>query len=176
MGKWRNQISYYGNTRNLSKLQLQLIYSKLCNYFSSNELRGYESQFRAFLHPNYYISYLLPSRISDAFVLWWNFGKTIFVEYIVIIKEKQLKGLGSILIKNVCARGSTIILEVKEKSENNLFFEKNGFVQNPYKYEAIPLKDIDVPEKYLIYSYGKVLTSDEYFIFNKEISKPEYQF
>ena len=163
-------------TKYIDDSEKKKLYNKLCSNFAMNELRSFKSQLKAFLHPEYRVSFISIDNIGDAFSLWWDFSNFIFIEYIVVDTSLQRKGIGSLLLSDICSKNKTIILEVKKDSLKESFFKNNGFVYNSYCYEAISLMQNIIPNKYIIYSYGNHLNEKEYLMFVEQIHKDEYQF
>lgn len=157
-------------TSELSPEKLELFWAFLNRNFKSSELRSKDSQLKAFKHKTYRVSY-----IDGAFVLWWDFKKLIFCEYIVVSTDTQRMGIGTRLLKHMSYKKKPIVLEVGKKSTLLSFYTKNGFVVNNYGYNALPLNEEEAEDYYLL-SYKETLTQEEYAYFLEEINKPEYQF
>ena len=161
-------------TSNLSTKSLDFLWDDLNQYFKKPELRSKESQYKAFKHKNYYISYF-NDEIRSAFALWWDFDSLVFCEYIVVSGDNRGIGMGSRLLEHLAKLKKQIVLEVGKGSELALFYVKNKFVLNDYSYNAIPLNGKDA-EKYDLFSYSEPLTKEEYDYFWYVINEPEYQF
>jgi len=143
--------------------------------FSPIELRSKSSQLKAFLHPNYRVSYVKNKKII-AFLLWWDFGNVRFIEYICVLEEYRNQGIGSSLIKSCIDANIITVVEVEENSKAYKFYQKNNFIKNDYIYQAIPLQNGFNVGNYNIFSYGKVLSNQEWDTFISLIHQDEYQF
>ena len=69
-------------TSELPKESLDFLWNTLSLSFKKTELRPMESQYKAFQHRNYYVSYF-EEALHSAFVLWWNFENLIFINKLV---------------------------------------------------------------------------------------------
>lgn len=161
-------------TSNLSTESLDFLWNALNQYFKKSELRSKKSQYKAFKHENYYVSFFNDG-FDLAFALWWDFDSLVFCEYIVVSCDNRGIGVGSRLLKHLAKLKKQIVLEVEKGSELAFFYVKNDFVINEYPYNAIPLNSEEV-EKYDLFSYSESLTKEEYDYFWNMINKPEYQF
>lgn len=161
-------------TSNLSTESLDFLWNALNQYFKKSELRHKESQYKAFKHKNYYVSFF-NDEFGLAFALWWDFDSLIFCEYIVVSCDNRGIGAGSRLLEHLAKLKKQIVLEVEKGSELALFYVKNNFVINEYSYNAIPLNGEEA-EKYDLFSYSESLTKEEYDYFWNVINEPEYQF
>lgn len=152
------------------------IYKILIDGFSAAELRNYNSQMKAFMHPEYFISYSA-SKLSDGFVLWWNFSNFIFVEYIWVALNKRRGGIGTKLLEKLKQYNKLIILEVEDTAvcKNIGFYYGAGFVLNEISYTAKALSSIPAL-KYHLLSSNHPLSESEYQLFINKINEAEYQF
>ena len=107
-------------TSNLSTKSLDFLWDDLNQYFKKSELRSKESQYKAFKHKNYYISFF-NDEISSAFALWWDFDSLVFCEYIVVSGDNRGIGMGSRLLEHLAKLKKQIVLEVEKGSELALF-------------------------------------------------------
>lgn len=175
MDKKEKIIIKTNKTATISNESKHIIINYLEENFSSIELRSKSSQLKAFLHTNYRVSYVKNKNII-AFLLWWDFGSVRFIEYICVLKKYRNQGIGSSLIKSCIDANVVTVVEVEENSKVYKFYQKNDFIKNDYIYQAIPLQNGLNVGKYNIFSYGKVLSIQEWDTFISLIHKDEYQF
>ena len=103
-----------------------------------------------------------------AFLAVWEFDTFLFVEHFAVRKSCRNGGLGAVLLTQLTAQSrKPVILEVELptgelEARRIAFYERNGFVMNPFEYmqpamgedrHAIPLR---------IMSYPKQLVADEF--------------
>ncbi len=103
-----------------------------------------------------------------AFLAVWEFDTFLFVEHFAVRKSCRNGGLGAVLLTQLTAQcRRPVILEVELptgelEARRIAFYERNGFVMNPFEYmqpamgedrHAIPLR---------IMSYPKRLLADEF--------------
>ena len=103
-----------------------------------------------------------------AFLAVWEFDTFLFVEHFAVRKSCRNGGLGAVLLTQLTTQSrKPVILEVELptgelEARRIAFYERNGFVMNPFEYmqpamgedrHAIPLR---------IMSYPKRLLADEF--------------
>lgn len=169
-----NDIIIDQNTYELSVGLLDGFWEKMNDSFKDSELRSQFSQYKAFSHRKYRVSYF-EQKNNNAFALWWDFEDIIFVEYILVSPGLKRNGLGSKLLEHLVKKSKEVVLEVEQDSTLDDFYKKNGFVCNSYAYSAISLQGSE-PNKYHIYSFKKMLSKEQYDKFIELINKPQYQF
>ena len=136
--------------------------------FPRDERRSREAQ-RKILDVSWY--HLYGSRAHGelmAFLAVWEFDTFLFVEHFAVRKSCRNGGLGAVLLTQLTTQSrKPVILEVELptgelEARRIAFYERNGFVMNPFEYmqpamgedrHAIPLR---------IMSYPKRLLADEF--------------
>lgn len=150
------------------------IYYLLLKEFAKAELRSFNSQMKAFRHPEYFIS-TLRNNVDEGFVLWWNFKEFIFIEYLWVALKKRHCGRGTSLLEELKRSNKLVILEVLKGDSNVKFYFAKGFCRNYISYKALDLNSLPALE-YSLLSYDHKLSKTEYNIFINKIRESEYQF
>lgn len=158
-------------TTDLATETRAIIYRELTNTFDSSLLRRRTSQEKAFNH-KFYRATLSG---NTGFVLWWDFPKSAFIEYLWVHKDYRMQGLGTKLINTVKDQGKIVILETNPHDSVVAFHEKNGFMTNSFVYSPIQINDLP-PSDLVLMSYNRQLTAEEYQEFIRLISSEELQF
>ncbi|MDQ0339744.1 N-acetylglutamate synthase-like GNAT family acetyltransferase [Caldalkalibacillus uzonensis] len=105
-------------------------YQKLRQYFPPEEMKKKE-QMEALLKQNPHYK----KEETDSYImLYGEYSDFIFVDYILVDKEKRGQGIGQRLLEELKAKGKTIILEVEPVDEDDpdtvkreRFYLSNGF-------------------------------------------------
>ena len=158
-------------TCELSEKRHLELYISLTRTFDKSLLRHKESQFRAFKHRDYMISFAN----EIGFCLWWSFRDFAFIEYIFVAENYRGRGIGSELLDSVKDSGKLVVLEIDETSNIDSFYRANGFVQCDVNYSPIQLNEAP-PKKLALMSFNRALSELEYLDFISIISSDELQF
>ena len=145
-------------------------YGKLQREFSQSLLRPLIGQLSAFCHQQYRITYF-----NKGIVLWWDFPKFAFIEYLLVYREYRRQGFGSSLLNTVKNRGKLVVLEVDPNDSVCSFYVKNGFIMNNHFYSPIQINNVPPPRLCLM-TCDRELSLPEYKMFIEIISSEELQF
>ena len=148
--------------------QFDAIFSIMEDSFPSDELRTYEGQ-KALLNRDCYriLIHEINGQIAAFFALW-DLEHCIFMEHFAVDSAFRNRGLGGILLKELLPTlEKPLVIEVEHpttpiaKSRIG-FYERHGFVLNPYDYVQSALSQGKNPLPLLIMSYPTAITPAQF--------------
>ena len=154
----------------LTEADFDQMFSLMERSFPEDERRDYNGQRELLAEPAYnlYAKRSPEDAALQAFLALWELGDMVYIEHFAVDPDCRNGGLGGKILQKVIEdTDMRICLEV-EPPETEMaarrigFYERNGFVMNPFEYmqpamgedrHAIPLR---------IMSYPKRLVADEF--------------
>ena len=156
---------------------------KMLEYsFPEDERRDFNDQLAKSKCPEFRTMTLSEDGIILGFLNFWELSDFVYLEHFAVDKNLRGKGLGSELIRQLCAlcTGKTIILEAEPPELNEFsarrieFYRRLGFHTNPFPYRQPPYRKGDEPVELVIMSRPKPLSEDDFRGKIREIYRKVY--
>ena len=156
---------------------------KMLEYsFPEDERRDFNDQHEKSKCPEFRTMTLSEDGIILGFLNFWELSDFVYLEHFAVDKNLRGKGLGSELIRQLCAlcTGKTIILEAEPPELNEFsarrieFYRRLGFHTNPFPYRQPPYRKGDEPVELVIMSRPKPLSEDDFRGKIREIYRKVY--
>ena len=155
----------------INDIRIEKSLSEFHQSFPIHELRMPESQ--AFIMQDKEYLYLLASEnnIEVGSALIWETDEYIYLDHFFIYSDYRGQGYGSKVLNKLCQANKPVILEIdppidKVSINRKHFYEKNGFVTNPYKHIHPPYKKEFNPYELVIMTSHEQISEDLYNSFN----------
>lgn len=138
--------------------------------FPENERRDFDAQLEKSNCPEFRTMTLSEYGELLGFLNFWELSDFIYLEHFAVAKELRGKGLGSELIRQLCAHctGKTIVLEAEPPALNEFssrrieFYRRLGFHTNPFPYKQPPYRKGDEPVELVIMSRPLPLSEGDF--------------
>lgn len=150
---------------------------KIIEYsFPQDERRDFDEQLAKSNCPEFRTMTLSENGKLLGFLNFWELSDFVYLEHFAVDKNIRGKGLGSELIRQLCALcgGKTIVLEAEPPELNEFsarrieFYRRLGFHTNPFPYKQPPYRKGDEPVELVIMSRPQPLSESD---FNEKISE-----
>lgn len=144
--------------------------------FPVYEQRDEKQQECAFNNTNYHLDCFIDDHKFLAFIAYWDFDNYIYIEHFAVNPEYRGENIGSNTLRNFIEdKKKMILLEidppVNEIAQKRLkFYEKLGFVSNPYSHHHPAYKKDYPPHELIVLSMDKALEQSSYDRFYQELS------
>jgi len=145
--------------------------------FPVHEQRNEQQQISAFGKENYYLIIKTEGEKLLSFIAYWDFDDYVYIEHLAVNPQYRGANIGSNTLNSFAEIiGKTILLEIDpiidDVSRKRLhFYEKLGYVLNPYEHSH-PAYDINFkPHRLLVLSHGKGIDETQYLRFHKNLSE-----
>ena len=157
--------------KRINREDFDAVFSIMEQSFPLDEYRTYEEQKELFAIPEYaiYGLYAEDESLIKGFAAVWEFENVVFLEHLAVNPACRNGGLGAKMLQGLKEEfGKPICLEV-ELPEDELtrrrigFYERNGFVLNPYDYIQPPLSKGRKAIPLMIMTSEKGLSQEEFF-------------
>lgn len=157
------------------------VFQLMKDSFPENEYRCYENQKNLIKNPLYKLITKMDSQGNlIGFIAAWDTKDFSFIEHFAVNSKLRSQGIGSKMLQNFIKNSlKPIVLEVEEpKNEISkkriLFYEKNGFLINNFKYFQMPLRENASPIPMNIMSYPTTLNKEDFENIKSKILKTVY--
>lgn len=175
-------IKIYDYQQPMSREYFSRIYDILEYSFPKTERRSSRAHYAEFNKPGFRSMVLEEGNILG-FMNFWELSSFIYLEHFAIIKEMRGKGLGAYLMNELkkVSDKRPIILEAELPDTDNTaarrvhFYERLGFVLNPYKYLQPPYNNGERPLPLAIMSYPKALSREGFTDVRNELYRTAYE-
>ena len=153
--------------RELLETEFDGVWRIMTESFPVAEYRPYAAQRSLLLHPAYHI-YVKERDGICAFLAVWELDGLDFVEHFAVDSTLRGKGIGSQMLAALRARrGVPVCLEVElpetEIAQRRIaFYQRAGFVCNPYPYEQPPMARGKASVPLMLMSTDRALTQAEF--------------
>lgn len=156
---------------------------KMLEYsFPEDERRDFNDQLAKSKCPEFRTMTLSEDGIIFGFLNFWELSDFVYLEHFAVDKNLRGKGLGSELIRQLCAlcTGKTIVLEAEPPELNEFsarrieFYRRLGFHTNPFPYKQPPYRKGDEPVELVIMSRPLPLSEDDFREKIREIYRKVY--
>ena len=149
-------------------------YGMLEDDFCADERKSKDAEFEAFADEKFSPNFIYDGDNLLGYVCFWNFDNFVYIEHLAIAKQLRGHGIGSKFLNEfVLNFKKDIILEAELPVETIAkkrisFYERNGFVLNPYEYYQPAYREDSNTVPMLVMSHGNKLPEN---IFNSYIEK-----
>lgn len=170
------ETALYSPEKPLSDELFSELYKILEYSFPKNERGDFDDQLAKMNCPEFRTMTLSENGKVLGFLNFWELSDFVYLEHFAVAKELRGKGLGSELIRQLCAicTGKTIVLEAEPPALNEFsarrieFYRRLGFHTNPFPYKQPPYRKGDEPVELVIMSRPQPLSESD---FNEKISE-----
>ncbi|GEM_PF-78613 len=143
--------------------------------FPIHEQRNVEQQVMAFDSEDYHLVCLLEQDEILSFIAYWDFNSYVYIEHLAVNHKMRGKNIGSetlSLFAHVIQK--TIILEIDPLIDEIAlkryrFYEKLGYISNPYLHHHPAYNREYTPHKLVVLSYPNKLDQTQYNKFNNDL-------
>lgn len=140
--------------------------------FPFHEQREAFSQAAIFNNDEYHFDLLYDEDIFVGLILYWETSDFIYVEHFCILPEMRNKQYGQKGLLLLREKQKTIILEIDPPIDEisirrKGFYERCGFVENPYSHVHPPYHKGNKGHELVIMSNPASITQSEYDVFHK---------
>lgn len=175
-------VIIYSQKKPMSREYFSRIYDILEYSFPKPEHRSFDAHFAEFDKPEFR-SMVLEDGDILGFMNFWELSSFIYLEHFAVIKELRGKGLGASLMDELkrIAADQPMILEVEPLGTSDIaarrvhFYERLGFVLNPYRYIQPPYNDGEYPLPLSIMSCPRTLLPEEFLTARNELYRTAYE-
>ena len=138
--------------------------------FPSHEQREEASQVKILTDEEYHFTLVYDDDVFVGLVLYWETQKFIYVEHFCILPEMRNNKYGQKALELLGKGGKTIILEIDPPIDaisvrRKGFYERSGFVENPYSHIHPPYHKGNIGHNLVIMSFPDRITQNEYDFF-----------
>ena len=138
--------------------------------FPLHEQREATSQVKVLSDDEYYFSLIYDDNVFVGLVLFWEADKFVYVEHFCIFPEMRNKKYGQKVLELLGQYGKTVILEIDPPVDaisvrRKGFYERSGFVENPYSHMHPPYHRGNKGHNLVIMSFPDKIEQDEYDFF-----------
>lgn len=153
------------------------VFEIMDNAFPNTEMRTYEGQKKVFERPQYRV---LMNEEKTAFIAVWDFKEAVYIEHFAVSHSLRGSGIGEKMLRKFLhtVKGK-VFLEVElpegEISRRRIgFYERVGFVLNPYYYLQPPYRPDEGPTQLKIMTYGDAITPKQFNEYKKMLCSRVY--
>ena len=149
--------------------------------FPKTEYRPYHRQKELFSDSAYGIYVKRDKGEIIGFAAVWDFDEVLFIEHLAVSPKRRNGGIGGELLREITSgTKKRVCLEV-EPPEDDItkrrvaFYERNGFVRNPYPYIQPSVAEGRPPVPLIIMTSGGTVDESEYKRMKSVIYKRVYK-
>ena len=172
----------YSPKNSLSDELFSEIFEILEYSFPEDERRDFDAQLAKSNCPEFRTMTLSDNGKLLGFLNFWELSDFVYLEHFAVDKNIRGKGLGSELIRQLCAicTGKTIVLEAEPPALNEFsarrieFYRRLGFHTNPFPYKQPPYRAGGEPVELVIMSQPTPLSESDFTEKIREIYQRVY--
>lgn len=149
-------------------------------YFQSfpiHEQRNSIQQAIAFRDDRYHLIALTEDENILSFIAYWDFDTYVYIEHLAVNSEMRGQNIGSrtlsffaeVIKKTIILEIDPLIDEVAQKRYR--FYEKLGYISNPYSHHHPPYNPEYPPHELVVLSYPRKLNEAEYHQFKADLTQ-----
>ena len=140
--------------------------------FPAHEQREEASQTAILTHPSYHFDVVVDQGQFIGEILYWELGGFLYIEHFCVSPSMRNQKYGQRIL--AALQEKPRILEIDPPTDaiskrRKGFYERCGFVENPYRYIQIPYHKGDSDHELIVMSSPKALTQAEYDRFLKKL-------
>jgi len=111
--------------------------------FPSHEQRQLPSQEKILSDTAYHFTLIYDGEAFVGIILFWETEDFLYVEHFCIVPELRSRGYGRMALDHLAGKGNLILLEIDPPVDDIAlrrkgFYERSGFVENPYPHVHPP--------------------------------------
>lgn len=136
--------------------------------FPGYELRTKPDHIRAMEQAeDYHVELVMQEDQLVGFVMYWQTQDYLYLEHFALLPSMRNKGYGSQVLELLKQKGQRIILEI-DPPEDEIsqrrrgFYQRCGFVVNPYDYIHIPYRKEDVGHPLVLMTWPEGINQTQY--------------
>ena len=138
--------------------------------FPSHEQRDIVSQTKILNDDDYYFNLIYDEEAFVGLALCWETKSFVYVEHFCILPEMRNKKYGQKVLQLLRQNGRMVILEIDPPVDvlsirRKRFYERGGFVENPYFHVHPPYRRENSGHTLVIMSFPKTIPQAEYDAF-----------
>ncbi len=142
--------------------------------FPPHEQREEASQLRILQQNDYHFDAVCDNGEFVGEILYWDIGGAFYIEHFCVLPTKRNQHYGQRILNNY--QTTTLILEIDPpvdeiSNRRKGFYERCGFVANPYPHIHPPYHCGNTGHKLVIMSSPEILKQDEYNHFNRYLQE-----
>ena len=140
--------------------------------FPFHEQREADSQANILHDQEYHFHVIYDKDIFVGMLLYWETERFIYIEHFCILPEFRNMHYGQRILKLLEQQGKIVILEIDPpldtiSNRRKAFYERSGFVKNPYFHIHPPYHRGSPGHKLIIMSSPSEITPEEYVFFKR---------
>lgn len=140
--------------------------------FPYHEQREEKSQSMILANTSYHFDIVSDNDNFIGEILYWDIGNFRYIEHFCVEPSMRNHHYGQKIIESL--QNKPLILEIDPpldaiSKRRKGFYERCGFVENPYSHTHPPYHENNSGHKLIVMSYPKILTPLEYKIFFQEL-------
>lgn len=138
--------------------------------FPLHEQREENSQVNLLNDEEYHFTLVYDDDVFVGLILYWETQGFVYVEHFCILPEMRSKKYGQKALGLLGKSGKTVILEIDPPIDTisvrrKGFYERSGFVENPYPHVHPPYHEGNIGHNLVIMSFPDRITQNEYDFF-----------
>lgn len=135
--------------------------------FSPNEQRMRRSQDSILTDAGYHFALIYDGADFVGIMLSWETEEFIYIEHFCMLPEMRGRGYGERALSKIAEKGKKVILEIDPPEDDiskrrKRFYERCGFVENPYRHIHPPYRSENSGHTLTVMSFPSGITPDEY--------------
>ena len=140
--------------------------------FPCHEQREAASQAAILADPAYHFAVIVEDGADVGSILYWETAEFLYIEHIYVYSAYRGRAYGSAVLRRLRQSGKTVILEIdppvdEASVRRKRFYERNGFVVNPYAHVHSPYHRGDTGHSLVVLSSPVPLTPEAYGVFDR---------
>lgn len=148
--------------------------------FPPDERRNRKDQLKLMENPLYKVEPMMHGEDEVGFFAYWTLDGFDYVEHMAVDDAYKGKGVGSAFLSDFARRHGRVVLEIvppedELSARRKKFYERLGFVANPYPYVMPKLSEEGNPLPLIVMSYPEMLDPEEFERVRKELYRVVYQ-
>ncbi len=138
--------------------------------FPYEERRDAAEQDRVMKNPSYHTDAVMREGKFVGIMFYWEREDYVYLEHFAVLPAERNRGIGAEALELLGQKGKTVLLEIEIPSDELTtrrlhFYERNGFVMNPYRHIQAKYHRGDADLELKIMSRPAVLPPDLYASF-----------
>lgn len=157
-----------------------IIFEIMDKAFPNTEMRAYQEQKKIFERPQYSV---LMNEEKTAFIALWDFDEAVYIEHFAVKDSLRGSGIGEKMLKEFLntTTNKMVFLEVEPPEEEIAmrrigFYERIGFVLNPYYYLQPPYRQNEEPIELKIMTMGQSIDQKQFDKYKKMLYSVVYNY
>lgn len=156
-----------------------IIFQIMDKSFPNSEMRTYDGQRKVFEKSEYNV---IMNEEKTAFIAFWHFKEAIYIEHFAVGESSRGNGIGADMLRKFLQMfKGKVFLEAEPPVEKIAkrrigFYERMGFVLNPYYYLQPPYRQHEEPIQLKIMTYGEEINPKQFDEYKKILYNHVYNY